>query len=75
MAKAHGATMSSWNGFGDPSNIEKIYLHAYKTVAKAWAGIGRYLAFYNSCRPHSLLDRNTPDPAYFNTLSEKSAAA
>jgi hypothetical protein len=24
-----------------------------------------YLEFYNSCRPHSSLDRLTPDQAYF----------
>ncbi|HFD1171301.1 TPA: IS3-like element ISKpn11 family transposase, partial [Klebsiella pneumoniae] len=32
---------------------EEVYLHAYKTVSEARAGIGRYLAFYNSRRPHS----------------------
>ena len=30
------------------------------------AAIGRYLTFYNSRRPHSSLDRKTPDQAYFN---------
>ncbi len=28
--------------------------------------LGRYLAFYNGRRPHSSLDRKTPDQAYFN---------
>lgn len=31
---------------------EEVYLHAYKTVSDARLGIGRYLAFYNSRRPH-----------------------
>ncbi|WP_181964908.1 IS3-like element ISKpn11 family transposase, partial [Klebsiella pneumoniae] len=48
---------------------EEVYLHAYKTVSEARAGIGRYLAFYNSRRPHSSLDRQTPDQAYFNALA------
>lgn len=45
---------------------EEVYLHAYKTVSDARLGIGRYLAFYNSRRPHSSLDRKTPDQVYFN---------
>jgi putative transposase len=45
---------------------EEVYLHAYKTVPEARAGIGRYLTFYNTRRPHSSLDRQTPDQAYFN---------
>lgn len=45
---------------------EEVYLHAYKTVSDARLGIGRYLAFYNSRRPHSSLDRKTPEQVYFN---------
>jgi putative transposase len=47
---------------------EEVYLRAYDTVSDARASIGRYLAFYNSRRPHSSLDRQTPDTAYFNAL-------
>ena len=54
---------------------EEVYLHAYKTVSEARAGIGRYLTFYNSRRPHSSLDRNTPDQAYFNALPPMMVAA
>ena len=35
---------------------EEVYLHAYETVSAARSGIGRYLDFYNSHRPHSALD-------------------
>lgn len=42
---------------------EEVYLHAYSTVSDARAGIGRYLNFYNTRRPHSSLDRQTPDQA------------
>jgi len=45
---------------------EEIYLHAYVTVAEARASISRYLKWYNGGRPHSSLDRRTPDEAYFN---------
>src|SRR4051794_30580709 len=39
---------------------EEVYLRAYDTVAEARASIGRYLDFYNTRRPHSSLDRQTP---------------
>lgn len=54
---------------------EEAYLHAYKTVPEARAGISRYPAFYNARRPHSSLDRQTPDQAYFNALTPILAAA
>jgi putative transposase len=40
---------------------EEVYLRAYDTVSEARASIGRYLTFYNGRRPHSSLDRQTPD--------------
>ncbi len=43
---------------------EEVYLHAYDTVSAARTGIGRYLDFYNTRRPHSSLDERTPDQAY-----------
>ena len=54
---------------------EEVYLHAYDTVSDARASIGRYLAFYNGRRPHSSLDRKTPDTAYFSALMPIPAAA
>jgi putative transposase len=45
---------------------EEVYLRAYDSVGEARASIGRYLAFYNQRRPHSSLDRRTPDEAYFD---------
>jgi putative transposase len=52
---------------------EEIYLRAYDTVGEARASIGRYLAFYNGRRPHSSLDRKTPDQAYFDRLPQNAA--
>ena len=45
---------------------EEVYLRAYDSVGEARASLGRYLDFYNRHRPHSSLDRRTPDEAYFN---------
>ena len=53
---------------------EEVYLRAYDTVADARASIGRYLGFYNARRPHSSLDRQTPDQAYFTRLPHVAAA-
>lgn len=35
---------------------EEVYLHAYATVAEARAGLGRYLALYDTRRHLSLAD-------------------
>ena len=53
---------------------EEVYLKAYDTVAEARASIGRYLSFYNTRRPHSSLDRQTPDRAYFTRPPQIAAA-
>lgn len=45
---------------------EEVYLRAYGSVSDARASLGRYLTFYNGQRPHSSLDRRTPDYVYFN---------
>jgi len=53
---------------------EEVYLKAYESVGEARASIARYLAFYNERRPHSALDRRTPDEAYFGAQSIAAAA-
>ena len=37
----------------------QAYLRAYGSVSKARTSRGRYLDFYNGCRPHSTLDRTS----------------
>lgn len=53
---------------------EEVYLRAYDSVSEARSSIGRYLTFYNGQRPHSSLDRKTPDQAYFDPLPQRAAA-
>lgn len=53
---------------------EEVYLHAYDSVSAAKAGIARYATFYNTRRPHSSLDRRTPDHVYFKSLPLAAAA-
>jgi putative transposase len=53
---------------------EHVYLHAYVTVSEAKAKLAVYLDFYNRHRPHTALDRQTPDTAYFNRQPLQAAA-
>jgi putative transposase len=53
---------------------EEVYLRAYDSVSEARGSISRYLAFYNQRRPHSSLDRRTPNEAYFPPSSLSVAA-
>jgi putative transposase len=53
---------------------EEVYLRAYDSISHARQSIGRYLEFYNSERPHSALDRKTPDRVYFTSLPQPKAA-
>ena len=53
---------------------EEVYLKAYDSVAEARSAIGGYFGFYNTRRPHSSLERRTPDQAYFNWLPQIAAA-
>lgn len=55
---------------------EEVYLRAYNTVPEARVSLGRYIdGFYNAKRPHSSLDRKTPDEAYFKPLPAIQQAA
>ena len=53
---------------------EEIYLHAYDSVSEARNRIGQYIQFFNSRRPHSSLQAQTPDQVYFNRPQEQLAA-
>ena len=44
---------------------EEVYLRAYDSVSHARQSLARYFEFYNTRRPHSALDRQTPDKVYF----------
>jgi len=53
---------------------EEVYLKAYASVSEARESLRRYLEFYNARRPHSSLDRVTPDQFYFRSLPTHQAA-
>ena len=53
---------------------EHVYLHAYDSVSEARTLLGKYIGFYNTRRPHTALDRRTPDTAYFTSQPLQLAA-
>ena len=53
---------------------EHVYLHAYDSTSEAKSKIAHYFDFYNRRRPHSRLDRQTPDRVYFDSLPSEEAA-
>src|SRR5207253_1912286 len=53
---------------------EHVYLHAYDSVFEARAKMATYIDFYNRRRPHTALDRCTPDDLYFNSRPQPLAA-
>jgi putative transposase len=54
---------------------EEVYPRAYASLSEAWAGIGRYLRFCSTRRPHSSLDGKTLDQASFNRPMTEAVAA
>ncbi len=63
-----------WESAGLRCPALLAYLKAYAGVGEARTSIGRYLDFYNGGRPHSSLDRQTPDEVYFDDLPQRAAA-
>lgn len=53
---------------------EDIYLRAYGTASEVRTGLNRYISFYNNRRPHSSLNRQTPDQVYFDGLQQEQVA-
>ncbi len=54
---------------------EEVYLHAYDSVNEARVSIMRYLDWYNRLRPHSGIEKKTPDEAYTVMLPTVKLAA
>jgi putative transposase len=54
---------------------ERVYVHAYDSVIEARQSILQYMDWYNQSRPHSSLDKKTPDEAYAVMLSTGKRAA
>lgn len=53
---------------------EAVYLHELSDGFIAEQVIGEWITFYNTDRPHTALDKRTPDEAYFGSDEMKKAA-
>ena len=54
---------------------EHVYLRAYDSVSDARAQLAEFIDFYNTARPHSSLDKKTPEEFYFASLPAIQQAA
>lgn len=59
-----------WRSF----KYEEVYLHADNTISEARSGLVRYIDFFNTRRPHTAVDRRTPDAVYFDAMPLASVA-
>lgn len=54
---------------------ECVYLHAFETGSELRAGLGRWINYYNTARPHSAHGGKTPDEAYGTAQQDSRLAA
>ena len=54
---------------------ERVYLKAYDNVSQARSDIAEYIDWYNTNRPHSSLDDQTPDGTYWQKRPTMQMAA
>ena len=54
---------------------ERVYLRAYDGVSAAKTDIAQFIDWYNTERPHSSLDDQTPDQTYWARLPALQQAA
>jgi len=53
---------------------EAVYLHELQDGVQAKRVIKDWIGFYNSERPHTALDKRSPDDAFFDTARTQKAA-
>jgi|SRR5450759_804313 putative transposase len=54
---------------------ECVFMNAFETGSEARAGIGRWIEYYNTDRPHSAFAGRTPDEVYATQANEEKLAA
>ena len=54
---------------------ECVYLNAFDTGSVARTGIGRWIGYYNTDRPHSAFGGRTPDEVYTTQATQEKLAA
>jgi putative transposase len=54
---------------------ECVFMNAFETGSEARIGIGRWIEYYNTDRPHSAFAGRTPDEVYATQANEEKLAA
>jgi putative transposase len=54
---------------------ECVFLNAFETGTEARTGIGSWIGYYNTDRPHSVFGGRTPDEVYATQANEEKLAA
>ena len=54
---------------------ECVFLNAFETGSEARTGIGRWIGYYNTNRPHSTFGGRTPHEVYVTQADEEKLAA
>lgn len=54
---------------------ERIYLKAYETGVELFKDLKNWFTWYNEKRPHTSLDKQSPNDAYFSGLEKMKSAA
>ena len=76
-------SMDGWGRYLDNIFIERlwrslkqgaVHLHEMTNGFQAKRIIDDWIGFYNSERPHTALDKRTPDAAYFGQMETRKAA-
>lgn len=62
-------------GFSCSPKYEEVYLKAYSSVTDAKKQLSPYFEFYNLKRPHSSLDKMTPNEFYYDQLPQQNKVA
>ncbi|MGN8352124.1 integrase core domain-containing protein, partial [Klebsiella pneumoniae] len=62
-------------GFSCSPKYEEVYLKAYSSVTDAKKQLSAYFEFYNLKRPHSSLDKMTPNEFYYDQLPQQNKVA
>jgi putative transposase len=75
MARGCRLSMDGKGAWRDNVFVERVDLRAYDGVSAAKMDIAQFIDWYNTERPHSSLDDQTPDQTYWARLPALQQAA
>jgi putative transposase len=52
-----------------------VFLNAFEIGSEAQSGIGHWISYYNTNRPHSAVSGRTPDETYAIDMTQEKLAA